>query len=108
MIGCSSALLPRPRACGHNCQQKVRLSMTSLRFDDRVAVITGAGRPAPGDIRGLGEAYAVLLAARGAKVVVNDPGVTPDGNNPNASAAETVVREIKNQGGEAVASTHSV
>ena len=82
--------------------------MTSLRFDDRVAVITGAGRPAPGDIRGLGETYAVLLASRGAKVVVNDPGFTPDGNNPSASAAETVVREIKDKGGEAVASTHSV
>jgi NAD(P)-dependent dehydrogenase (short-subunit alcohol dehydrogenase family) len=82
--------------------------MTSLRFDDRVAVITGAGRPAPGDVRGLGEAYALLLASRGAKVVVNDPGVRPDGNNPNASAAERVVREIKEHGGEAVASTHSV
>ena len=72
-----------------------------LRYDDRVAVITGAGR-------GLGRAYALLLAARGAKVVVNDAGVTRHGEAANAGPAHEVVDEIRKAGGEAVASTASV
>src|SRR5690242_12176807 len=75
--------------------------MTELRFDGRVAVITGAGR-------GLGRAYALLLASKGAKVVVNDPGVTTGGEGFDAGPAEEVVREIKAAGGEAVACTESV
>ncbi|MBB5686775.1 SDR family NAD(P)-dependent oxidoreductase [Sphingobium boeckii] len=75
--------------------------MTALRFDDRVAVITGAGR-------GLGRAYALLLAARGAKVVVNDPGVTMQGDGVDAGPAQAVVDEIIAAGGQAVASTDSV
>lgn len=75
--------------------------MTQLRFDDRVAVITGAGR-------GLGRAYALLLAARGAKVVVNDPGASLQGDSTDAGPAQAVVREIEAAGGEAVACTESV
>ena len=75
--------------------------MTDLRFDDRVAVITGAGR-------GLGRSYALLLASRGAKVVVNDIGVTRYGGEPDSGPAQDVVTEIKAAGGEAVANTDSV
>ncbi|QNG48147.1 SDR family NAD(P)-dependent oxidoreductase [Sphingobium yanoikuyae] len=72
-----------------------------LRFDDRVALITGAGR-------GLGRAYALLLAARGAKVVVNDPGVSMQGEGTDAGPAQSVVDEIRAAGGQAIASTDSV
>ncbi|RSU55118.1 SDR family NAD(P)-dependent oxidoreductase [Sphingobium yanoikuyae] len=72
-----------------------------LRFDDRVALITGAGR-------GLGRAYALLLAARGAKVVVNDPGVSMQGEGTDTGPAQSVVEEIRAAGGQAVASTDSV
>ncbi|HEY8385622.1 MAG TPA: SDR family NAD(P)-dependent oxidoreductase, partial [Porticoccaceae bacterium] len=75
--------------------------MSELRFDGRVAVITGAGR-------GLGRAYAHLLASRGARVVVNDPGVSLQGEGVDAGPAEAVVREIREAGGEAVANTDSV
>jgi NAD(P)-dependent dehydrogenase (short-subunit alcohol dehydrogenase family) len=75
--------------------------MSPLRFDGRVAVITGAGR-------GLGRAYALLLASRGAKVVVNDPGASLKGDGIDVGPAEEVVREIKAAGGEAVACTESV
>lgn len=75
--------------------------MSALRFDDRVAVVTGAGR-------GLGREYALLLAARGAKVVVNDAGVSLTGDGSDADPAHTVVDEIVAGGGHAVASTDSV
>jgi NAD(P)-dependent dehydrogenase (short-subunit alcohol dehydrogenase family) len=75
--------------------------MPELRFDDRVAVITGAGR-------GLGRAYALLLASRGAKLVVNDLGVGLKGEGADTGPAEEVVQEIKAAGGEAVACTDSV
>src|SRR5215472_15281587 len=75
--------------------------MSQLRFDGRVAVVTGAGR-------GLGRSYALLLASRGAKVVVNDPGASLKGEGGDTGPAETVVREIKAAGGEAVACTESV
>lgn len=75
--------------------------MTDLRFDDRVAVITGGGR-------GLGRAYALLLASRGAKIVVNDPGVSMQGDATEEGPADALVAEIKALGGEAVASLDSV
>src|ERR1700722_10017324 len=75
--------------------------MTELRYDNRVAVITGAGR-------GLGRAYALLLASRGAKVVVNDVGVSLKGQGQDDAPANEVVKEIKAAGGEAVACTESV
>ena len=75
--------------------------MADLRFDGRVAVVTGGGR-------GLGRTYALLLAAQGAKVVVNDPGVSLSGDGTDAGPAEQVVREIITAGGEAVASVDSV
>ncbi len=75
--------------------------MSELRFDDRVAVITGAGR-------GLGRAYALLLASRGARIVVNDPGGSLKGEGIDAGPAEQVAQEIRKSGGEAVACTESV
>src|ERR1700738_981431 len=75
--------------------------MPELRFDDRVAVVTGAGR-------GLGRAYAKLLASKGAKVVVNDSGASLTGDGSDAGPAEAVVREIQAAGGAAVACTESV
>ncbi|MFH1079923.1 MAG: SDR family NAD(P)-dependent oxidoreductase [Pseudomonadota bacterium] len=73
-----------------------------IRFDSRVAVITGAGG-------GLGRVYALELARRGARVVVNDFGGARDGEGQgSASPADNVVNEINNLGGEAVASYDSV
>jgi NAD(P)-dependent dehydrogenase (short-subunit alcohol dehydrogenase family) len=75
--------------------------VSELRFDGRVAVVTGAGR-------GLGCAYAQLLASRGAKVVVNDHGGSLSGDGADSGPAEQVVDAIRADGGEAVASTASV
>lgn len=75
--------------------------MTELRYDGRVAVITGAGR-------GLGRSYALLLASRGCRVVVNDNGSGTRGDVIEANPADEVVAEIKAAGGDAVACTASV
>jgi NAD(P)-dependent dehydrogenase (short-subunit alcohol dehydrogenase family) len=75
--------------------------MGLLNFDGRVAVITGAGG-------GIGRAHALALANRGAKVVVNDRGVTLEGGKLPGSPAAAVVAEIKAAGGAAVLSTDSV
>ena len=78
--------------------------MEQLRFDGRTAIITGAGvNPS------LGRAHALLLAARGANVVVNDIGSDPEARHyPGAASAEAVAEEIRASGGRAVASTASV
>ena len=73
----------------------------TIRFDDRVAIVTGAGG-------GLGRAYALALAARGAKVVVNDLGGARDGSGSSIGAAQLVVDEIVAAGGEAIANSASV
>jgi NAD(P)-dependent dehydrogenase (short-subunit alcohol dehydrogenase family)/uncharacterized OB-fold protein/putative sterol carrier protein len=85
--------VPRPRE-----ERKA----AGIRFDGRVAVVTGAGA-------GLGRAYALELAARGAKVVVNDLGGARDGSGDgSAGPADRVAAEIRAAGGEAVANYDSV
>lgn len=73
----------------------------SIEFKGRVAIVTGAGG-------GLGRQHALALAARGAKVVVNDLGGARDGSGGSVSAAQAVVDEIKAAGGEAIANGASV
>jgi NAD(P)-dependent dehydrogenase (short-subunit alcohol dehydrogenase family) len=75
--------------------------MSQVRFDSRIAIVTGAGG-------GLGRAYALELAKRGASVVVNDLGGTFDGQGSSNSMADKVVGEIHQAGGKAVASYDSV
>lgn len=74
-----------------------------LRFDGQVAVVTGAGGNP-----GLGRSYAMLLASLGARVVVNDVGVGPDGRGRDVARADEVVDEIRALGGEAVANAQGV
>jgi NAD(P)-dependent dehydrogenase (short-subunit alcohol dehydrogenase family) len=75
--------------------------MSELGFDGKVAIITGAGG-------GLGKQHALLLASRGALVVVNDLGGAVDGTGADVGAAQLVVDEITGAGGEAVADANSV
>ena len=73
----------------------------SIRFDGRVAIVTGAGA-------GLGRSHALALAARGAKVLVNDLGGARDGSGGSAVAAQAVADEIRAAGGEAIANGANV
>ena len=73
----------------------------AIRFDGKVAIVTGAGG-------GLGRQHALALAARGARVVVNDLGVARDGEGSSATPAQSVVAEIVAAGGEAIANGASV
>jgi NAD(P)-dependent dehydrogenase (short-subunit alcohol dehydrogenase family) len=75
--------------------------MGDVRFDGRVAIITGAGG-------GLGREHALLLASRGAAIVVNDLGGNADGTGPGTSMADVVVSEIMEAGGQAVANYDTV
>ena len=75
--------------------------MAETRFDDKVAIVTGAGG-------GLGLCHALLLASRGAKVVVNDLGGATDGTGSGDTMAEKACEKIKQAGGEAVPDFHSV
>lgn len=75
--------------------------MSEIDFTGRVAAVTGAGG-------GIGRAHALLLASRGARVVVSDVGVSVTGEGGSASAAQAVVAEIEAAGGQAVAVTDSI
>jgi len=77
-----------------------RMSNT-LRFDGKVVIVTGAGG-------GLGKAYALEFASRGAKVLVNDLGSSTSGEGKDTKAADVVVKEIQSKGGEAIANYDSV
>jgi NAD(P)-dependent dehydrogenase (short-subunit alcohol dehydrogenase family) len=75
--------------------------MSDIRYDGRVAIITGAGG-------GLGRTYALMLAERGASVIVNDLGGAADGTGSGSSMADAVVKEITEKGGKAAANYDSV
>lgn len=72
-----------------------------IRFENRTVIVTGAGR-------GIGRAYALAFAKRGAKVLVNDTGTAVDGQGNDASVAKTVVAEIEAEGGCAAADMNTV
>src|ERR1700710_1026185 len=84
---------------GKTGQRSIMAGTKSL--DGKSIIVTGAGR-------GIGREIALLCAAEGAKVVVNDPGVAADGSGSNAAPAEEEAEEIKKRGGTAVANFETV
>src|SRR5687768_9898962 len=86
----------RTRVAGHDVE-----GIVPGIVDGKVAIVTGAGR-------GIGRAIALLMAQEGAKVLVNDVGAALDGSGGDAGPAQQVADEIKNAGGQAIASTLSV
>src|SRR5579875_452161 len=92
-------MIAGPQAAGDGGYGSRGATMGSL--DGRVAIVTGAGR-------GLGREHALLFAAEGARVVVNDTGADAGGRGDDPSPAERVVEEIRAAGGEAVASADDV
>src|SRR6266852_6478638 len=81
---------------GMTKEESLGIAIMTIRFDGRVAIVTGAGN-------GLGRAHALGLANRGAKVVVNDFGGARDGTGGSLTPAEAVVEEIRKAGGVALA-----
>src|SRR3954453_4767859 len=93
---------PAPKeGASRNDGAKLKDLPMTIRFDGRVAIVTGAGN-------GLGRAHALGLASRGAKVVVNDFGGARDGSGGSLTPAEAVVEEIRKAGGEAIADSADV
>ena len=90
----------KPRNDDDNNREKTPMASTNS-LQDKVVIVTGAGR-------GIGREIALLCAAEGAKVVVNDPGGAADGSGTSAAPAEEVVEEIKKRGGTAVANFETV
>ena len=100
--GCAGAAASGVKRAASTTPTKALTDMSSsIDFKGRVAIVTGAGG-------GLGRQHALALAARGAKVVVNDLGGARDGSGGSVSAAQAVVDEIKAAGGEAIANGASV
>ncbi len=78
------------------------MATEDLRYDGQVALITGAGR-------GIGREHALLLASRGCKVIINDPGIAYDGGgSTQTKIADQLVEEIRSAGGDALANYDSV
>ena len=78
------------------------MATEDLRYDGQVALITGAGR-------GIGREHALLLASRGCKVIINDPGIAYDGGGSTQTRiADQLVEEIRSAGGDALANYDSV
>lgn len=100
-FGEAYTLAAQQAGCDDADGEALRLVQDEVRFDGRAMLVTGAGR-------GLGRSYAMLLASRGAKVVVADNGSAMDGADGSTDPADAVVAEIRAAGGEAVACVEDI